>query len=105
MPSELLSKWWEPATGWWQIALMRAMSAGIWISIAVELIERIQGGNLPRIIITAGMLCWASALTVGPQCWHIFDTLPGSNSRKALTLIALFGFLLQTSGLIARYAA
>ena len=102
--SELLDKWFQPATGWLQITAMRVLSSAIWIAMAVELIERIQAGRLASTVTGVGMLCWISAMTVAPMCWGIFDALPGSNSRKALTLLALFGFMLHISGVVARYS-
>lgn len=104
MTNDLLEKWWVPTTGWWQITAMRVLSSAIWIVLAVDLIERIQRGRLASALTGVGMLCWISALTVAPACWGIFDALPGSNSRTALTLLTLFGFMLHVSGLIARYS-
>jgi hypothetical protein len=83
---------------------MRGLSVAIWIAVAVELIERLQVGRLASTITEAGMLCWISALMVGPQCWGFIDARPGSSARKTLTLLVFFGFMLQISGLIARFA-
>ncbi len=104
MTKNLLENWWEPTTGWWQITAMRVASSAIWIAMAVDLIERIQAGRLASTVTGVGMLCWISAITVAPVCWGIFDALPGSNSRKALTLLAFFGLMLHISGLIARHS-
>ncbi len=104
MASDLLDKWFQPTAGWWQITAMRVGSSAIWIAMAVDLIERIQAGRLASTVTGVGMLCWISAITVTPACWGIFDALPGSNSRKALTLLAFFGLMLHISGLIARHS-
>jgi hypothetical protein len=103
MFSDRWNNWWQPATNAWQIAFMRVASAAIWIAMAVELIQRIESGRLAYIVTGVGILSWISALLVGPQCWGIFGALPGSHSRNALTLMVLFGLLLQISGLIARF--
>ena len=102
MQTELLAKWWQPADSVRQAVLMRSLSTVAWILIAAELIQRIESGRLAFIVTGAGVFLWMTAVVLSPQCWRIVDALPGSNSRKALTGMVLFGFMLQISGLIAR---
>ena len=104
MFSDVLKQRWEPAAGWWQIALGRILISGLWVAQAVELIQQLQLGHHRHTVETVGMITIFSALLVGPHGWRIFDALPASNSRKALTAIMLFGFLLQISGYIARHS-
>ncbi len=104
MTNGLLDTWFQPATGWLKITAMRVVSSAIWIATAVDLIERIEAGRLASTVTSVGMLCWISAMMMAPACWGIFEALPGSNSRKALTLLALFGFMLQATGLFARHS-
>ena len=102
MQDDRLYRWLDAATNERQLAFMRWVAPILWIVMAVDLIQRFEAGNFVSAISAIGMLCCMSAVIVGPQCWGIIQAAPGSNSRKALTLIVLLGSMVLISGLFAR---
>jgi len=92
------------ATAASRIVLTVASTIG-WIVIAVDLFQRLQTAKYGAAVTSAGLLMLLSAMLVGPYCWQIFAAAPESNSRKALSVLILFGFMLQITGLAIRWLA
>ncbi len=97
-------KWWRLSLGQPELTFVKWSAPMLWILMAVDLIERLQAAHVGAAVTTFGIMLLMSTLMVGPNGFRIIEAAPGSNSRKALTIIALFGFLLQIAGLVARFA-
>ncbi len=105
MEKKIFDKWWLPNLTTREMAVLKWISAIVLVVVCVALIGNLQANNIARAASNFGVMCLITAYAVGPQCWEIIDADEGSNSRKTLTLIAIFGFILNISGLIAHYTS
>jgi hypothetical protein len=102
---DVLARWWRIDLTDSDMAILRWATLLIMLIFSVDVIHKWQAGEIVRSLPSLGILIAHTTYAIGPQCWGIIEAPEGSNSRKALTLIVLFGFFLALSGFIARYTS
>jgi hypothetical protein len=103
MKKELLSNWWRMDTTDADMKVIRWIALGMGVFFCSMLISQLDKGEFVRGVSSLGILMVILSYTVGPQCLRIIEAAENSNSRKALTIIALIGFLLHLSSLLVLY--
>jgi hypothetical protein len=103
MGNKMLNRWWQPNLTESDMAALKWIAVILLIVLCAALINNAQAGNAAKVVSNFGVICMIAAYAVGPQCWKVIDAAEGSNSRKTLTLLVIFGFILNVSGLLAHY--
>jgi hypothetical protein len=100
---EILARWWRIDLTDSDMTILRWVALLAMLIFSVDVIHKWQAGEIVRSLPSLGLLIVHATYAIGPQCWGVIEAPEGSNSRKALTLLVLFGFFLGLSGLIARF--
>lgn len=100
MKRDVLAHLWRIDITEADMAVIRWIAAIMVLVLSVSTLYKLQAGEIMRSLQPLGGLVFFAAYAVGPQCWRIIEAAEGSDSRKALTLIALFGALVYLSATI-----
>ncbi len=103
MKKEVLSNWWRLNTTDADMKIIRWGVPIMCVVVCSAMLSQLQAAQFARAAGNLGLLMMFVPYALGPQCLGVFEAAPGSNSRKALTTIALIGFMLNLSSLLSKY--